>query len=260
MKKTVAIVCARMDSSRLPGKVLLPLANGIPNLEYLTNNLSTCKQIDEIVIATTDRPIDDTIATHCEKTGVKCFRGVHNYTLVRITQAAAWAEADVIVDVTGDCPLVPDNHLYSLIKKVKKKNILYATNILERKYPDGFDIQVYSAKGLSLLWDSFVNSNIANQPMLEHGGYNFIHTRFHIRNAASCYFLNSQKDYGDYRLTLDTPEDYAVIKKIIQELHKATGRHNCFTSTEIFDVVKSERGQEIMKINSEVRTKTVEEG
>ena len=101
----VAIVQARMSSSRLPGKVLMPLV-GIPVLEHVVERLSYCRMIDNIVVATSLEASDDLIEDYCKKINVNVFRGSLDDVLDRYYQAALLHNPDIVVRITGDCPLI----------------------------------------------------------------------------------------------------------------------------------------------------------
>ena len=140
--KIVATIEARMTSSRLPGKVLMPIM-GKPMLAYLIERLKRSR-VDEIVVATTDRPTDDLIEQLATNLGVGCFRGSEEDVLGRVLLAAKSVGADVIVEITGDCPLIDPDIVDQVLDVYLSQQVDYASNTLKRTYPRGLDVQVFS--------------------------------------------------------------------------------------------------------------------
>ena len=145
--RIISTIEARMNSSRLPGKVLLK-AGGIPLLLHLTNRLKKVKIIDDLIIATTKKIEDDVIVDFARSNNIKFFRGSENDVMSRVIGAAESLNADVVVEVTGDCPIIDTSIVEQIIKTYLNNNVDYVSNVHKRSYPDGMDVQVYSLKTL----------------------------------------------------------------------------------------------------------------
>ena len=145
--KIVATIEARMTSSRLPGKVLMEI-NGKPTLHYLVQRLKAVESIDEIVLATTTNDTDDVLIEFAKLEGIKYFRGSEDDVMGRVLGAAKSVDADVIVEICGDCPLIDSNLIDQLVETFKINDADYVCNNLERTYPIGMDTQVFFTSAL----------------------------------------------------------------------------------------------------------------
>ena len=141
--RTVATIEARMTSTRLPGKVLMSAA-GLPMLELMIERLRFVKEIDAIVIATTVNASDDPVEELAHRVGVGVWRGSEADVLNRVLDAAKAYEAQTIVELTGDCPLIDPAIVSKVINAYRDQNADYVSNIIERTYPDGMDTQVFA--------------------------------------------------------------------------------------------------------------------
>ena len=201
--KIVAIVQARMGSSRLPGKVL-KLINGIPVIELLLLRLSKSKLVDQIVVATSDAVADIRLSDHVENLGFSCSQGSENDVLERFYDAAKQHDADVIVRVTGDCPFVDANLVDQVIEGYLSSDVDYFSNVMPPTYPDGLDVEVFSFSVLE-------RSHLEGQES---------HEREHVTPYArvSGFFqtgnMISSEDFSHIRLTLDERDDFTLIDKI----------------------------------------------
>ena len=147
MSRTVAIIQARTGSSRLPGKVLLPLA-GTTVLGFMVTRVKMAKKIDEIIIATTDNA-DDTLSDEAKKLGVSVFRGSENDVLKRFTDAAHNSGAEVIIRLTADCPLMDgDLSMTSIEPFFNSQPYDYFSNVMQRSFPDGLDVEIFTLRSL----------------------------------------------------------------------------------------------------------------
>ncbi len=195
-----------MTSTRLPGKIFKK-ANGKTLLHY---HISRLKQSGfDVAIATTTNGTDDCVYDFAEKNQLKIYRGSEDNVLSRFYETATKYQFDVIVRVTSDCPLI-DPHLIrnSIEKYIKLNNSgLYLSNTIERTFARGFDFEVFSFR---LLKEAYENAcNIAD---LEHV------TPYIIRNASGStdfYSVKQDRDNSNLRITVDTPEDYQLIKTLI---------------------------------------------
>jgi len=143
--KIVAIIQARMSSTRLPGKVLMEIC-GKPLLWHVVNRVSHSKYISQIVIATSTNPKDDEIEKFAKKYKLKVFRGSENDCLDRYYKAAKKYKADVIVRITADCPLICPEIIDRVIAEFKKNNSDYVSNSIIHTFPDGVYVEVFRLK------------------------------------------------------------------------------------------------------------------
>lgn len=203
--KTVAIVQARMGSTRLPNKVLLPIC-GIPMIEILLKRLALAKRIDQIVLATSIDPCNIPLADYTRNLGVSVFQGSENDVLDRYYQTAKQAEAEVVVRITGDCPLVDAKIVDEVIDFYNSRDVDYATNTNPPSYPDGLDVEVFSFSSLAKAWKE------ACQPFQREHVTPFIRESAHLKQANLQYILDESSE----RWTVDEPEDFTVIQKIFE--------------------------------------------
>src|SRR3954449_9621786 len=139
MERVVATIEARMTSSRLPGKVLLP-ARGRPLLELMVERLRRCRHLDEIVIATAVDASSDPLQQLAERLDIGCFRGSEDDVLARVLGAAEAYDADLIVELTGDCPLIDPALVDHVVDRFYEGGADYCANVLDRTYPLGFAV------------------------------------------------------------------------------------------------------------------------
>jgi spore coat polysaccharide biosynthesis protein SpsF len=209
--RRVAVVQARMTSTRLPGKVLMPLA-GRPMLAQQLRRLQRCERIDEIVVATTVNATDDVVMQVAAAAGVRWFRGSEVDVLGRYAGAARETSADVIVRLTADCPLidpgVTDRVIDALTACPERAD--YASNVLRRTFPVGLDCEA--------LWSDtlFRVERLARTPSArEHV------TTFVYRERADLFMLESvadTEDNSDLRWTVDVEADLATVRELYEAL------------------------------------------
>ncbi len=198
----VAIVQARMGSTRLPGKVMKEI-NKKPLIGHLLDRLSRSKLINNIVVATSDNILEKPLVKYVESRGYSVFLGSEENVLERFYKASKSLSADVIVRITGDCPLVDADIVDQLINFYFKKNVEYLSNTNPPTYPDGFDIEVFSFQSLE---DAYKNAS--KHYDLEHV------TPYIISNEKNKLNYKNSKDLSDLRLTVDEENDFELVKKI----------------------------------------------
>ncbi|MBK4730643.1 glycosyltransferase family protein [Oxynema sp. CENA135] len=200
-----------MTSTRLPGKVLKQVL-GKPLLEYQIERLRRVKLADEIVIATTTNQTDDPIVNLCDRLSVAYFRGSEQDVLERYYQAATAHKADVVIRVTSDCPLIDPQVINQVIDYYlqSQSNYDYVSNSIKRTYPRGMDTEVFS---YSVLEQAFLEATA--QPDREHV------TPFIYRQPQRYRLghVTYSEDCSHHRWTVDTPEDFELIKKIIETVY-----------------------------------------
>lgn len=207
-----AFVQARMGSTRLPGKVLKKVLEK-PLLDFLVERLLQSKEIDDVVILTSHLPTDDVIVAFCQERGIACFRGSEEDVLDRYYQAALQRKPDGIVRVTADCPLL-DPEIVDQVIQVFRENdqIDYVSNTLERTFPRGLDVEVFSFRALQQAAQRANRSEEREHVTL----YLYRHPEiFQLRNVAHTPSL------GFHRWTVDTPEDFALIQLILEHLYSS---------------------------------------
>ena len=199
----VAIVQARMGSTRLPNKVMKPIG-GLPMIEVLLARLARAKEVNEIIVATSVDPRNQVLADHVHDLGYKCYRGSENDVLDRYIQAAKSASADVVVRITGDCPLVDPALVDEVVRRFKSTNVDYCSNTAPPTYPDGLDIAVCTLAALEKAAKETSNP------------FDREHVMPYLRESSqfkrAC--MQHSEDLSGLRWTVDEPADYAVISKV----------------------------------------------
>ncbi len=140
--KIVAVVQARLGSTRLPNKVLAPIGE-VPLIEFLLRRLSKSKQVSQIVLATSTSQVNDQLAVVVEKLGYQVVRGSDNDVLQRYVDAARETDADVVIRITGDCPFVDPQLIDEMLEDFVSSNIDYMSNTDPPTFADGFDIEIF---------------------------------------------------------------------------------------------------------------------
>src|SRR6185369_2701310 len=144
---TLAIVQARMGSTRFPNKVMRNI-NGVPMIELLLRRLAKARRINQIVLATSDDPRNQPLVDHVRKLGFTVYQGSENDVLDRYYQAARLVLPDTVVRITGDCPLIDPELVDKIIESYETPSVDYMCHILPPSYPDGLDIEVFSLSAL----------------------------------------------------------------------------------------------------------------
>jgi spore coat polysaccharide biosynthesis protein SpsF len=257
----VAIIQARMASSRLPGKVLLDIA-GRPMLEHVVLRTRQAKTVDQVVVATTTDPDDDPVAAYCARQGFLCYRGSQHDVLDRYYQAARIFGAQVVVRITADCPVIDPAVIDKTVRAFLGQHAQtadeangtaevgfpydFAANRLPppwgRTFPIGLDTEVCTFSALERAW------NEADQPYQREHVMPFFYDqpgRFKVR------MVDYEVDYGDLRWTVDTAEDLVLVRKIFAHF---PGQED-FSWLEVLEVFEHEA--ELRQINAQVRHKNV---
>jgi spore coat polysaccharide biosynthesis protein SpsF (cytidylyltransferase family) len=231
----VAIIQARMSSSRLPGKVLLPLAKK-PVLGHLIERLSYCRLIDKIVVATTSELSDDPISSFCTKNDINCYRGSLEDVLDRYYHAAHEYSADSILRITGDCPAIDPIIVDAVISGFLAGD--YDCYGLSGDFPDGLDCTVYSNFAIKKAW-----KEASLKSEREHVGPYIENNPAIFKNGS----LELFHGLGVHRWTLDESDDYKLLKIIFDELYRSDSP---FLSYEILRFIK--RNPKIINLNKRI--------
>lgn len=209
--RIIDIVEARMLSTRLPGKVMKTIL-GRPTLELMIERLRRVSHLDDIVVATTVDPSCDPIVELCHKLGVGCFRGSEEDVLDRVMRAAQEAKADIIVETTGDCPLIDPETTDSVIRTFLDNDVDYCSNNLEHTYPLGMEVKVFPLAVLEevdRLTDSPADREHVSLYIYEHP------EKYRCLNFAG----DLPPEDAELRLVLDNPEDFELISKVFEALY-----------------------------------------
>jgi spore coat polysaccharide biosynthesis protein SpsF len=211
MTKTIATIQCRMTSTRLPGKILLP-ACGKPLLAHMIERLNRVPGIDQIVIATTTNAQDDCLEEFAHKNGLGCHRGSEQDVLKRIVEAAQKYQGDTLVHLTSDCPLIDPIAVQQVIDKYQEGKWDFVSNCLERTYPRGMDTQVFSRKILEK-----VDAIATEAAHREHVTLYIVEKPHEF----ACANISAPREYRapEIRMTLDYPEDYALIHAVFEALY-----------------------------------------
>jgi spore coat polysaccharide biosynthesis protein SpsF len=243
--KTVVIIQARMGSTRLPGKVLLPLM-GKTVLAHVVERCNAISLVDEVVVATTNQEIDNQIEEETGKLNISCFRGSEADVLQRYYEASQAYHADIIVRVTSDCPLLDSETANLVIKHfLSNPSVDYCSNSMIRSFPRGLDTEVFSASALQRAYYSAKESSEREHVTP------YIYLRPHEFNIEH---ITNDTDYSHYRWTLDTPEDWELIKSVYGHLYS---KGKVFGWKEVIHLM--ETNPEIPLLNAHVEQKKLSE-
>jgi len=266
--KVVAIIQGRMSSSRLPGKILADIA-GQPMLQRVFVRTSRAATVTETIFATTTDPSDDPVAEYCGWSGIPFTRGSLYDVLDRYYQAAKEAKADVVVRITADCPVIDPALIDDVVKMVIGNSVSgnwefdFAANRLPppwgRTYPIGLDTEVCTFAALERAWKE------AKEPQQREHVMPYFYEGVELTRQSRTLetgvsprgfkvaLLHHTTDFGDYRWTVDTPEDLEFIRQVYARFD---GRDD-FTWKEVLDLVHDE--PQLMQINANVKHKTLKD-
>jgi spore coat polysaccharide biosynthesis protein SpsF len=237
--KIIATIEARMTSSRLPGKALLPAA-GMPMLEHLVRRLRAVPSIDGIVLATTVNPADDALIELADRLDITSFRGDEDDVMRRVIDAASSVNADLVVEITGDCPIIDPEIVEQTIRMFQAHQADYVSNAHLRSYPDGMDTQVFRLETLQRS-AALTNDRLDRE-----------HVTLHIRNHPELFthvhlVAPPEIHWPELGLTLDERSDYELLKRIIEHFNAYKPLFSCL------DVVRFLRQfPEFVEINKDV--------
>lgn len=203
-----AIVQARMGSTRLPGKVLLPIL-GQPMLALQLERIAAARLVDRVVIATSGHPSDLAVQQFAQIKGIFCIRGAVDDVLDRYHQAAKRTQSEHVVRLTGDCPLIDPDIIDAVVRSHIKDNNDYTSNVHPPTFPDGMDVEVMSFAALDEAW------SYADKPSeREHVTSYFRRSLDHMQLGN----VSHETDLSQLRLTVDEAEDFEVVKTVFEGL------------------------------------------
>jgi spore coat polysaccharide biosynthesis protein SpsF len=260
--RVVAIIQGRMSSSRLPGKILADIA-GQPMLQRVFLRTSRAGSVSQTIFATTTDPSDDPVAEYCNFSGIPCTRGSLFDVLDRYYQTARQAKADYVVRITADCPVIDPALIDDVLNTLLEGEYDFVCNRLpppwHRTYPVGLDVEACTFKVLAKAWKS------AKEPQHREHAMPYFYEGVELSAVSrqlsegvsprgfKVALLNHTTDFGDYRWTVDTPEDLEFMREVYARFH---GRDD-FSWKEVLDLVHD--NPELMKINAGVRHKTLKD-
>ena len=282
----VAIIQARMSSSRLPGKVMLDIA-GKPMLQHVVERAKHASLVDQVVLATTTDPSDDLLEQYCQKNGISCYRGSLPDVLDRFYQAAMQFQADVIIRLTADCPLLDpelidrtvalflgNSSAATSLSRPKITNYsLPATGFLDfaanrlpppwrRTLPIGLDVEVCSLKTLQRAWKE-ADQPYQREHVMPYLYEGIVFPEQPLGRQDKWYFqqntnprgfmvalLNHYPDFGCLRWTVDTPVDLEFVRQVFNHL----GSQTSYAWENVLSLLENE--PELASINAEVEHKS----
>lgn len=244
--KVVAIVQARIGSTRLPGKVLKDIL-GKPMLWHMVNRLRFSNKIGDIVLAIPDSAQDDRLEQFAKELGLKYFRGSEDDVLSRYYQAAAKFGGDVIVRLTSDCPLIDPGVTDRVIEEHLNSDADYTSSCINRTFPRGLDTEVFNFEPLKRAYKEAERD------------YEREHVTPYIRLHPEIFKLKSVEATGklrrpDLRLSVDTEEDLKLIREIFKQLYR---EGKIFYIEDVIDFVN--KYPKLAVINAHVRQKELDE-
>lgn len=238
-QKIIATVECRMASTRLPGKVMMESC-GKPMLEHIVERLRRVQKIHDIVFATTTNAAEDCIEMLSQRLGVGCFRGAEEDVLSRVLQTSKAYGGDVIVEITGDCPLIDPDITSQTLDLYLYNDCDCAFNDLTPAFPLGMNVGIFSTELLEV-----ADREGQTQPDREHVSWFFMRnpSRFRLLTLPAPPRLH----WPDLRLTLDEPDDYKMINAVFQALYPVNPE---FTLSDIIEFLWTH--QEIVELNAHV--------
>lgn len=209
--KIMALVQARMGSTRLPGKVMRPI-KGIPMIELLLARLADSREVSQIIVVTSMDERNASLVEHVEALGYICEQGSENDVLDRYFQAAKEHHADVIVRITGDCPLVDPDLVDMAISRYLAEDLDYLCNNYPPTYPDGLDIEIFSFKALKKAWEE------ATDPFDREHVTPYLRRPGKFKTSA----IRNNKDLSALRWTVDEWVDFQVVERVFEHFYPLT--------------------------------------
>jgi len=244
----VAIIQARMGSTRLPGKVLSDIG-GEPMLARVVRRVRRCASVGRTVVAATEGDADEPIVLECGRLGVELLRGSEMDVLDRFYRAACYFEADAVVRITSDCPLVDPGVIDRVVGEFRDWRPDYASNVLRRTYPRGLDTEVVSREALERAWREAAET------------YQRVHVTPYFYQHPELFRLlsvtrgpESGVEASRYRWTVDTAEDLALVR----EIYRRFGDEDTFGWTAVLDLL--ERNPGLAELNRGIQQKALHEG
>jgi len=240
-KKIVASIEARMTSSRLPGKVLMQAINEISMLEFMIQRLKKSQLVNQIIVATTINDADDTIFSMCKKLSINCYRGSEDDVLLRVLNAHKSVNSQIVVELTGDCPLIDPKIIDQAIDIYLNNNFDFVSNGHIRSFPDGVDVAVFSFDILKEI------STKTKEPYDRENVSSYIYRSGEY--SLKAIIADKELFWPELRFTLDDKVDYYLIKKIIDHFYPSK-KFDFFTK-DIVNYLKENK--QLLELNKDAR-------
>ncbi|MFA4884236.1 MAG: glycosyltransferase family protein [Candidatus Margulisiibacteriota bacterium] len=235
--KIVAIIQARMGSTRLPGKALIKIADKTV-LEHVIRRVQACRLVNEVVVATTVSKGDLPIIKLCAEQGISVYCGSEDDVLDRYYQAAKLFKAKTVIRITADCPLMDPQVIETVLRKHIKDRADYTSNTINETFPDGEDVEVFSAAALEKAW---IEAKLSSERE---------HVTAYIRKNPAFFKLAGveyKTNLKEKRWTLDNQEDLEFVGKIYSALYQ---KNNLFSMDDILEYLA--KYPELEQINSHI--------
>jgi spore coat polysaccharide biosynthesis protein SpsF (cytidylyltransferase family) len=235
MTKIVIIVQARLGSTRFPKKVL-KLIQKKSMIWHVINRLKQVSDIDNIILATTTKKEDTVLINIAKNNDVDYFQGKTSNVLNRFYECTKKFDADVVIRITADCPLIDPKLIQQMLNFYVNNNFDYVSNTIKPTYPDGLDVEIFS---FQVLKKTFESAKLQSE--LEHV------TPYIKKNPKKFKLFNFEntRDYSNIRLTVDEPDDLKFIRQIYKKLESETSSFN-----KIIKIISSE--PKLLKINQHI--------
>jgi len=230
------IIQARLDSTRLPNKVLTNIDNENPVLFFVVEQLKNCELIEDIVVATSDEPKDDKIIDFCKKYKIKYFRGNNKNVLDRYFQCAKTFDYSIIIRIPADKPLIDPEIVDMCIEKFLKNEYDCITNFKPLTFPSGTEVEIFSMKTLEFTWKN------AMLPSEKEHVTPYIYKN---ENKFKIFNIKNTVDQSNYRWAVDYKEDLELIRKIVSKI-----KNRPILTRHIIELLTMEK--ELVNINKDV--------
>ena len=207
--EVLIIVQARSGSTRFPNKIFKKI-NGMTILELTIERIKLAKSPNEIVVATTDLEEDNSVEDLCSHKGIEVFRGSELNLLKRHYDCAVKYNANIVVKIPSDCPLIDPIIIDDVLEKIQESDYDYISNLHPTSYPDGFDVEAMTFSALEI---AYLNAELPHE--LEHTTP-YIWDNPHLFKIGSIVFDDTVDWSKLFRLTIDHPEDYILIRRIVE--------------------------------------------
>lgn len=216
MTTVTAVIQARTGSSRLPGKVMYPL-DGQTTLEHVVTRTAATDSVSDVVVATSIESQDDVIAEYAPEFGAEVVRGSESDVLSRFERAVRKYTPDIILRITGDCPLVDPATVDKVVAPVDQGEADYVSNISKRTFPRGLDVEAFTAESFDTVI-SAASTQIEHEHVTPH--YREDSANFDVANITSDQVFGQERytDRTDLRLTLDEADDYRLLEHIYHRI------------------------------------------
>lgn len=234
----LAILQARMSSTRFPGKVLKEIL-GVPMIVRQIERIKNAKLVDRLVVATSEDISDDQLEELCKKNQIECYRGSLNDVLDRFYQAGSIYMPEHVVRLTGDCPLTDPTVIDKVIQTHIEGKYDYTSNTVEPTYPDGLDVEIFTWSSLQRAWEE------AKLPSQREHVTLYIYQHPELFNICN---IKNDADLSYLRWTVDEIADFLLIKDIYENLYPA---NPTFTTSEILEYYQ--KNKTLLTLNNQYK-------